>query len=232
MNGVAARTQELRSRDTGGVAGFLAVPAADAPSPGMVVVHEIFGLNDNMREIARRFAAAGYAALAVDLVSGRGKARCMAQTFRAQLTAGRGGTEQLRRALTVLGEQPGVDADRLGAVGFCMGGSLVIAWACVDERLQAIAPFYGMNPRPLSAVARSCPVVGSYPGADFTARSGRRLQRALAADGVEHDVRIYPGAKHSFFNDTMRAHDPAAAADAWERTLRFLDRHVAGRPAA
>jgi carboxymethylenebutenolidase len=71
-------------------------------------------------------------------------------------------------------------------------------------------------------------VVGSYPQADFTARSGRRLERALAAGGVEHDVRIYPGAKHSFFNDTLRAHDPAAAEDAWGRTLRFLDRHVAG----
>lgn len=182
-----------------------------------------------MREIARRFAGEGYAALAVDLLLGHGTAGCMARVLSAQLTAGRRGTAQLRRALTVLGEQPGVDASRLGAVGFCVGGSFVIAWACADSRLRAIAPFYGMNPQPLGAVARSCPVVGSYPGADFTARSGRRLDRGLTARGVEHDIRIYRGAKHSFFNDTLPAHDPAAAQDAWERTLRFLDRHVAHR---
>lgn len=194
-----------------------------------LVVHELFGLNDNMRDIARRFAREGYAALAVDLLMGHGAARCVARLFSAQLTGGRRGTGALRRALTVLGEQPGVDASRLGAVGFCMGGSFVIAWACADSRLRAIAPFYGMNPWPLGAVARSCPVVGSHPGADFTARSGRRLDRGLTARSVEHDIRIYPGAKHSFFNDRLPAQDPAAARDAWERTLRLLDRYVAHR---
>lgn len=229
IDAVQSRTRELPPGGPGAVTGFLAMPDTDEPCPGLVVVHEIFGLNDNMRDIARRFASAGYAALAVDLRSRRGMALCMARAFSAQLSAGRRGTGELRRALTVLGDQPGVDASRLGAVGFCLGGTFVIAWACADSRLRAIAPFYGMNPRPLAAVARSCPVVGSYPGADVTARSGRRLDRALAGHGIEHDVRIYPGAKHSFFNDTLPAHDPSASEDAWERVLHFLDRHVAHR---
>ena len=70
-----------------------------------------------------------------------------------------------------------------------------IVWACTDQRLKAIAPFYGTNPRPLDAVARICPVVGSYPGRDFTARSGRRLEAALQRYGVPHDIKVYPGAQ-------------------------------------
>lgn len=86
---------------------------------GGVALHEIYGLSENMRDIARRFADAGYAALAVDLM-GQGTARCLALVFAAQLTAGRRGTGGLRWALTLLGKQSGVDATRLGAVGFCM----------------------------------------------------------------------------------------------------------------
>lgn len=220
-------TVRTREVDSGDVRGHLALPDATAPAPGLVVVHDVFGLNDHMRDVARRLAEHGYAALAVDLVRAGGRAVCMARAITAQLTTGRRATGALRDALTYLAQQPEIDGERLGAVGFCMGGTYVLAWACADTRLRAIAPFYGMNPRPLEAVARGCPVVGSYPGKDFTARSGRRLEETLTARGVAHDVKVYPGARHSFFNDTLSAHDPVAAADAWERTLRFLDSHVA-----
>jgi len=73
-------------------------------------------------------------------------------------------------------EQPGVDGGRLGAIGFCMGGGSAIAWACTEERLQVVTPFYGMNLRPLDAVYRACPVVGSYPEKDFP-RAGRAQTR-------------------------------------------------------
>src|SRR3712207_4493665 len=98
-----------------------------------------------------------------------------------------------------------------------MGGGFAIA--CTDDRLKAVAPYYGVNPRPLSAVARSCPVVGSYPEKDFTTRSARKLEAELERHGIPHGVKIYTGARLSFFNIRSRAHDPAASEDSWRRTL-------------
>src|ERR1700683_863540 len=117
---------------------------------------------------------------------------------------------------------PEADPERVGAIGFCMGGGYAIAWARRDRRLRAIAPFYATNPRPLSAVRRLCPVVGSYPGRDFTARSGRKLDARLETLDGAHDIKIYPGARHSFFNDQGRSYAAGAAADSWQRTLRFF----------
>ncbi|GHO85374.1 hypothetical protein KSZ_33800 [Dictyobacter formicarum] len=106
------------------------------------------------------------------------------------------------------------------------GGSFAIAWACSDSRLKAIAPFYAMNPRPLEAVARSCPVVGSYPGEDFTAKPAQRLDTTLTQHQVEHDIKIYPGTKHSFFNDQGKTYDAAASQDAWQRVLAYFQEHI------
>jgi carboxymethylenebutenolidase len=206
------------------LAGFLAQPDGGGPFPGVIVIHEILGLNENMRDITRRFANEGYAALAVDLFANRNRVLCMFNFMAATLRAAhdRGGVGDLKAALSFLADQPGVDGSRLGAIGFCLGGGFAIAWACTDPRLSVIAPFYGTNPRPLDAVARSCPVVGSYPEKDFTAKSGRALDAALGRHGVPHDVKVYPGARHSFFNDRGEAYDPQASADAWERTLTFF----------
>ena len=99
-----------------------------------------------------------------------------------------------------------------------------------NQRLKAIAPFYGTTPRPLEAVARSCPVVGSYPERDVTAKAGRKLEAALQCHSVPHDIKVYPGARHSFFNDQLPdRYDAAAATDAWERVLRFFAEHVVSR---
>ncbi|MGI8587158.1 MAG: dienelactone hydrolase family protein [Chloroflexia bacterium] len=206
------------------LSGYIARPTDSGPSPGVIVIHEAYGLNDNIRDISRRLAGEGYIALAVDLFSGRNRAFCMFKVMGGLLLnpLNNEGTRYLKAALTFLGEQEGVDVSRLGAIGFCMGGGLAIAWACTDDRLRVIAPFYGTNPRPLAAVARSCPVVGSYPGADFTARSGRKLDAALDVYRVPHEIKIYPGAKHSFFNDQGAYYDPAASADGWERTLTYF----------
>ena len=118
---------------------------------------------------------------------------------------------------------------RLGAVGYCMGGSFVIAWACTDDRLKAIAPYYGMNPRRLEAVNRLCPVVGSYPGSDFTTTHGQKLDVELERYQVPHEIKIYPGAKHSFFNDTSRSYNELAAQNSWERVLAFFGEHLRGK---
>ena len=210
--------------------GYIARPEGEGPFPGVVIIHEAFGLNENMQDIARRFADEGYVAFAVDLFAGRNRAACMARFIGGMLrgTPERFGIGDLKKALSVLAEQPSVDGECVGAIGFCMGGGFAVAWACTDDRLKAIAPFYGVNPRPLSAVARSCPVVGSYPEKDFTARSGRKLDAELERHGIPRDIKIYEGARHSFFNDRGRSYDPGASEDAWRRTLAFFDEHVAG----
>jgi carboxymethylenebutenolidase len=208
--------------------GYLARPEGDGLFPGLVLIHEIFGLNENMKDIACRFAAQGYVALAVDLFAGRPRAICMFRVMAGLLLTPlhNRGIHDLKAALTFLSEQPGVDASRLGAVGYCFGGSFAIAWACTDDRLQVIAPYYGMNPRPLKAVARLCPVVGSYPGSDFTAKQGQKLNVELGRYHVPHDIKIYPGAKHGFFNDTSNMYDESAAQDSWGRVLAFFEGHL------
>lgn len=224
----------MRSEDITFTAGgqqrpaFLALPESTAPGPGVVVIHEAYGLNDDIRGVSRRFAEIGYAALAVDLFSGRNRAVCMFRMMSGMVAGSleRFGMVELRAALDHLGNLPEVDPHRLGAIGFCLGGTYSIAWACTDPRLKVIAPFYGLNPRPLEAVARACPVVGSYPGKDFTTGAGRKLDAALEAHGVAHDVKVYEGAKHSFFNAAGPNHDAAAASDAWSRVTTFFAEHL------
>jgi carboxymethylenebutenolidase len=196
--------------------------------------HEVLGLNENMKEIACRFASVGYVALAVDLVAGRNPTVCMARFMAGQFLnpLNNSAIHALKAALTFLSEQPGVDDSRLGAVGYCMGGSFVIAWTCTDDRLQVIAPYYATNPRPLKAVARLSPVVGSYPGNDFMARSGRKLDLELDRYHVPHDIKIYPGTKHAFFNDTFTdTYNEAAAQDSWERVLAFFGERLEAKEA-
>jgi carboxymethylenebutenolidase len=212
---------------------FAALPDGDGPHPGVVVIHEAYGLNDNIKDITRRFADSGYAALAVDLFAGRNRTLCMARYMTGMLIGSveRAGIGDLKAALTHLAAMPEVDPHRIGAIGFCMGGGFAIAWACTDARLKAIAPFYAANPRPIDAVQRACPVVGSYPEKDFTAGAGRSLERALDRYGIDHDIKIYPGARHSFFAEGGRAYNEQAAKDSWARVISFFGKHL-GPPAA
>lgn len=221
------QTREIAASELKG-GGFLVTPDGAGPHPGVVVIHEAYGLNDSIKDITRRFAGEGYAALAVDLFSGRNRAVCMTRYMAGMLlgSVNRYGVNDLKSGLTYLAKLPNVDAHRLGAIGFCMGGSFAIAWACTDSRLKAIAPFYAANPRPLDVVSRLCPVVGSYPEQDFTAGAGRALDQALTRRAIKHDIKIYPGAHHSFFDDQGRAFDKNAAADAWRRTLEFFREHL------
>jgi carboxymethylenebutenolidase len=217
------QTREIATSELKG-GGYLATPDGNGPHPGVVVIHEAFGLNDHIKDVARRLADVGYAALAVDLFTGRNRAVCMARYMAGTLrgSVNRYGVDDLKSALTLLAKMTNVDARRLGAVGFCMGGGFAIAWACTDSRLKAIAPFYGTNPRPIDVTRRLCPVVGSYPEQDFTARSGRALDAALAGFKISHDIKVYPGTRHSFFNDTGPSFNREAAKDAWARLLTFF----------
>lgn len=211
---------------TPGLSGYLAYPSGGGTYPGLIVIHEAFGLNDNIRGITERFANEGYAALAVDLFAGRNRMVCMFRFFSDMFmnSLNHNGIQDLKVALTHLQNQPMVDKDHVGAVGFCMGGGFAIAWACSDERLKVIAPFYGIAPRPVDAVARSCPVVASWPEKDFTAAGGHNIETELSKNNIPHDIKFYPGATHSFFNGRrdIKPENQAAAADSWERVMDFF----------
>ena len=224
------RTRDITTSELKG-GGYLALPDTAGPHPAVVVIHEAFGLNDNIKQISNQFADAGYAALAVDLFTDRNRAICMARYMAGMLmgSVNRYGIDDLKSALTFLAKLPEVDVQRMGAIGFCMGGGFAIAWACTDSRLKAIAPFYAANPRPLEVVKRLCPVVGSYPEKDFTARAGRSLDQALTRHKIVHDIKIYPNAQHSFFNDAGRASNPEAADDAWRRVLGFFGEQLGSK---
>ena len=166
---------------------YLALPDGTGPFPGVVVVHVASGLNDNIRDICGRFAAEGYAGLGVDLFEGRNRAVCMARMFAGGMAGNLDyyGVPALKAALGQLASHPEVDAARIGAIGFCLGGSIVLTWACTDDRLAAIAPFYGAAPRPREVIRRMCPVVGSWPGKDFATK-------AAGGAGDRADRRRYP----------------------------------------
>src|SRR5579875_110547 len=209
--------------------GFFAQPEGEGPFPGLVVIHEVWGLTENMRYWARRFADAGCAALAVDLFTGRSKAICMFRMMSGMLlnSLNHQGIADLKETVNFLEAPPSFDRERVGSVGYCMGGSLAIAWSCADNRLKAIAPYYATNPKPQEALKRLCPVVGSYPGKDFTAKHGQQLDIALDQYGIAHDIKIYPGAKHAFCNeDRKNAYNQDAAEDSWERVLAFFGEHI------
>ena len=215
--------------------GFLAVPAGPGPWPGVVVIHEIFGLTDDIRRQADRFAEAGYLALAPDLYAWGATARCLVATMRTLFRGnGRalGDIQAARSFLTARDDCSG----RVGVIGFCMGGGLAMLVA--PEGFDAAAPNYGQPPRnPGRQLAGACPMVGSYGGKDrMMPGAARKLSAALDELGVENDIKEYPGVKHGFLyphtgfaaraEPVFVKYDAAAADDAWSRIFSFFEKHL------
>ena len=228
---MAPTVQEVSLPRAERLGGYLALPEkrAGTKHPGVVVVHEVFGLNDHIRAVADLLAGEGYAALAVDLFAERRRAVCVARFLNGMLTNAldHEAIRDLKASLGYLAGLPEVDDGRLGAIGFSLGGSFVTAWACTDDRLGAAASYYGMNPRPLEAVRNSCPFVGSYPEKDFTGPQAQRLKKELKRHGIPHDIEVYSEARHSFFNEfRRRVYDPSASQDSWRRTMEFFGKYV------
>ena len=221
----------------GSLQGYRAVPGGAGPWPGVVVLHEAFGLTDDIRGITDRFAAEGFVAVAPDLFSPGSTPRCLVSTFR-DLLRRRG---EAHRRIDGVGEwlaaQPSCTG-RVGVVGFCMGGGFALL-AAPRRVFAASAVNYGLVPHHAEALlAGACPIVASYGAKDPTLRGhAGRLEKALTANGVDHDVKEYPAVGHSFMNhhsgwtavfDRVGGfrYGEGEAEDAWARIIGFLGRHL------
>lgn len=207
---------------------FYARPEGNDSLPGVVIIHEIFGLNDNIREIANQFAGQGYAALAVDLFSNRNRTLCMMQAFYGILIRPLNNSmlDDLNSTMAFLRQQKHVDGNRIGAVGFCMGGSYALQLAVTDKGMKAASVFYGANPKPMEAVAQACPIVGSYPDKDFTTQAARDLETQLTKYNIPNDIKIYDNTQHSFYSQQRTPFEVEASKDAWQRMLSFFGEHL------
>jgi carboxymethylenebutenolidase len=206
---------------------------AEAPSVrgGVLVIHENRGLNDWVRSVAGRFAGAGYSSLAIDLLSEEGGTATFADP--AQATAALGKTPQ-ERFITDLKSgidelQRRVPGKKMAVVGFCFGGGLT--WqllASGEPRLAAAVPFYGPLPdNPDFSGSKQAAVLAFYGALDTRVTSSKDAAKAaLDRAGMINEEIVEPGADHAFFNDTGPRYNPAAAADAWRRTLDWLGRYV------
>jgi len=207
---------------------FIVKPEGLGPFPGLVVIHEIFGLNENIRSVARQFAEQGYVVLAVDMFSKRNRIVCMMQLIHGMLIRPLKNAmlSDLQSTFAFLQKQAGVDGDRIGVVGFCMGGGYALQLAVTAKGMKAASVFYGAVPKPLEAFAESCPILGSYPEKDFSAEGARELDAVLEKHDIPHEIKFYENTQHSFFNQQRTPFEVEAAKDAWERMLSFFGQHL------
>ena len=220
--------------------GYLATPAGTGPWPAVVMIHEIFGLDDVMRGHADRLAGLGYLTLAVDLFSAGGARRCLVSTMRAMRRGEGRAFADISAARDYLAGSPACTG-KIGILGFCMGGGFALLSA--GDGYTAAAVNYGQLPRDLDEkLADACPIVASYGGRDRSLRGAAgRLDAALDKAGVIHDVKEYPAAGHAFLNDTAEVGprvlrpllrvagigpEPASAKDAWDRIGLFFANHL------
>jgi carboxymethylenebutenolidase len=238
--------------DDGTLSAYRASPQGEVKG-GLVLIHEIWGLVDHIKNVADRFAAEGYLVVAPDILTTTGvtpevgaelfslvfdedpEKRSAAQPeLRAKLAPlnapayAAWAVPALVKVVDYLESQPGVDA-RIAVTGFCFGGSYSFALAAADARVRAAVPFYGSPPEASDARAITAPVLAFYGETDEKLITGLPEVEATMADGgVRFTAEVYPGTGHAFFNDTNPfTYNAEVAADAWTKTLRFLDASLA-----
>ena len=207
---------------------FVVEPAADGARAAVIVVQEWWGLNDHIRDVARRFAREGYFAIAPDLYSRQGHKVATEPNQAAELMGAlkkEDGIEDLQTTIEWLRAQKPTQSARLGITGFCMGGSYALLLPCETREISAAAPFYGEIPTDEKLKNLSCPILYVYGENDgwIQRKDVDRLAAALNKYDKKGEVKIYPGCSHGFFNDTRAdVYRAAEAKDAWDRTLKLF----------
>jgi len=217
-------TEQVEYPDGQTLVGYLARPESVDPLPAVVVIQEWWGLNEHIRDVTRRLAGEGFVALAPDLYHGAVASEPdEARKLRMEMDMDEA-VHEIRRAIDFLLVQPYVAGQTAGIIGFCMGGRLVLQTARVDEEVGAAVAFYGSPLAPEIVPELKAPLLGLYGAQDggIVVESVRAMETALTRAGIAHEIQVYEGAGHAFFNDTRASYHSQAAADAWQRTLRWL----------
>jgi carboxymethylenebutenolidase len=207
---------------------FVAKPASGGPHPAVIVIQEWWGLNEHIKDVARRFAKEGYFAVAPDLYSRQGHKVTADPNVAGQLMGGlkpSDGIDDLLITTNWIAREKGVRADRIGVVGFCMGGSYALLLPCTSKEIKAAAPFYGEIPSDEKLRQLACPVFYAYGENDgwITRKDVDRLAADLKKFNKPGEVKIYKGCSHGFFNDTRKdVHRATEAQDAWQHTLKLF----------
>ena len=217
------------SSNGGTTGGYLATPAS-GKGRGVIVIQEWWGLVPHIKSVCDRFAAAGYVALAPDFYHGKstkspdeaGKLMMAMQIDQAE--------KDLRGAIQYLLAHDETTGDKVGTVGFCMGGALSLYAATKNPQVGACVIFYGGHPDVKPDLEQlQAPVLGFYAERDgfVTPEVARNLERRLKELGKSCEIHIYPEVDHAFFNDERKeVYSAAAAEDAWNRTIKFYEEHL------
>ncbi len=207
------------------MANFMANPPQGGPFPGVIVVQEWWGLNDHIKDVTRRLASEGFAAVAPDLYDGKvtkdpGVAGSMMQSLDQNAAL-----QKLDEAAESLKKNPAVKKGKIGVIGFCMGGTYALLLGTHHPDIGAAVPFYGKVAADDVLQNLKAPVLYVYAGKDqwITKEEVDRLDQFLKKSGKPGEVLRYPNADHAFFNDTRpEVYRAGDAKDAWSRAVRFL----------
>ncbi len=211
------------------IKGFLAKPAAGAPTGrAIIVVHEWWGLNDNIQAVAKRYAGEGYTVLAVDLfgrvATSADTAMVLYQTAMRNVAAGE---QNLAAAIAYLKK---AGATSIGSVGYCFGGHWSLRTGLVGgDDVDAVVMYYGAPITAPAQLARlKAPVLGLFGGKDtgIPVDSVRAMERAIVQSGRKATINVYADANHAFANPSGQAYNAAAAEDAWAKSLAFFKTHL------
>ena len=206
---------------------FIARPEAAAVAPAIIIIHEWWGLNPHIEDVAQRFAREGFIAVAADLYEGRTAKDAQEASKLMGALKEETGLARLRTVLGHLRALPEVSA--VGVTGFCMGGTYALLMAC-HEKVEASAPFYGDVPVDTTLLGKlGCPLlfIGGEKDQWITTEKMRRLDTALKQYAKDGEVRVYQGADHAFLNDTRpEVYSKSDAEDAWQRVIEFFNRHL------
>ncbi|MCL4304047.1 MAG: dienelactone hydrolase family protein [Anaerolineae bacterium] len=227
----AVQSSEITLESQGAeIMGYLARPAADGIYPAVLVCHENRGLTPHIRDVARRFAKAGYVALALDLLSREGGTANLDRDEIPGLLTDAGPERHVgdfQTAFAYLQGQDFVAGDRIGMTGFCFGGGITWRTATAIPELKAAVPFYGPAPEPDQVPNIKAAVFGVYAEQDERINAGKdALEQALQEAGVTYQMKVYPGVNHAFHNDTGERYDETQATQAWEDMLAWFEEHL------